>query len=289
MPFLIYADCSANLPPKLAKEHDIKIIPCTYSVDGVPVSYDGDLDSFDFKSYYDSLRAGAVVTTSLYNQHTFINAFAPELGKGYDVVYISMSSGISGTYHSSTLAASHLMSEFPGRVVRTVDSKGAGLGIGLLCCLCDDDRRGGRTADEAADRLDGDVERLCQYFTVDDLMFLRRTGRISTPLAAIGTLLGIKPMLWGNETGHIVECGKYRGRKRVIDAIIEKYKTKAQHVEYQRVFISHGDCADDAEEIRRRILEFSNPKELYVCPHEPLTGSHVGPGMLSLFFLGDSR
>ena len=289
MSFLIYTDCTANLPPKLAEEHDINIIPCTYYVDGKPVFYDGNLDNFDFKAYYDSLRGGAVVTTTLFNQQTFISTFAPALGEGHDIIYIGMSSGISGTYHSSTLAAAELMGEFPGRVVRTVDSRGCGLGIGLLCCLCDDYRREGMTADEAADKLEGDVDCLCEYFTVDDLMFLRRTGRISTPLAAIGTLLGIKPLLWGDESGHIVECGKFRGRKRVIDAIIEKYRTKAKNVENQRVFISHGDCIDDANEIMRRILEFSSPRELYVCPHEPMSGSHVGPGMLSLFFLGDSR
>ena len=287
--FSIFTDCGSNLSRALITEHDINVIPCNYLVDGEPVHYDGDLDAFDYKKFYDSLRHGSVVTTTLFNQDVFTEAFAPTLERGGDIIYIGLSSGISGTYHASTLAARELMEKYPGRRVRAVDSRGAGLGVGLLCCLADDYRRDGFSVDEAADKLESAVDRLCQYFTVDDLMFLRRTGRISTALAAMGTILGIKPMLWGNEKGQIVECGKFRGRKRVIDAIAEKYRTKVINPELQRVFISHGDCEDEARELGRRICGIARPRELYILPHEPLTGSHVGHGMLALFFIGDTR
>ncbi len=289
MPFAIFTDCGANLPGSLIEPNEIHVIPCTYTVDGESVDYDGVLEHFDCKKFYDMLRAGKVVKTALFNTETFIDAFTPTLQSGLDVIYIGLSSGISGTYHASTLAAAELAERFPERKIRTVDSRGAGLGIGALVCVAADLRREGLTTDEAADRLEYAVDHLCQYFTVDDLMFLRRTGRINTPMAAIGTLLGIKPLLWGNENGQIVDIGKFRGRRRAIDAIVAKYAEKVRNAEIQRVFISHGDCIEDAEELARRVRETAEPKELIICPHEPMTGSHVGPGMLALFFFGFER
>ena len=289
MPFAVFTDCSSNLPGYILRDLDITVIPCTYMVDGELVSYDGNLDSFDYKAYYNSLREGKVVTTTLMNTEQFADCFKPVLEAGTDIVYVALSSGVSGTYHASTLAARELSEEFPARTIRTVDSRGAGLGVGIITCLAADYRNDGLTADEAADKLEYAADHLCQYFTVDDLMFLRRTGRISTPVAALGTLLGIKPMLWGNHKGQIVECGKFRGRRRVIDAIVQKYEEKIREAGVQRVAISHGDCIEDAEEIARRIREIAEPRELIICPHEPFTGSHVGPGMLSLFFFGSER
>ncbi len=287
--FAVFTDCGANLPGSLLGPLNINVIPCTFMVDGEAVHYDGNLDNFDYKQYYDMLRAGKVVSTALFNTETFIDAFTPALEAGLDVIYTGLSSGISGTYHASTLAASELMERFPGRKVRTVDSRGAGLGIGALACLLAEYRDAGLSTDEAADKLEYAADHLCQYFTVDDLMFLRRTGRINTTVAAIGTLLGIKPLLWGNEKGQIVDIGKFRGRRRAIEAIVAKYAEKARRVDVQRVFISHGDCIEDAEELARRIRETAEPRELIICPHEPMTGSHVGPGMLALFFFGYER
>ena len=144
-------------------------------------------------------------------------------------------------------------------------------------------------AGEAADILDEEAMHLLQYFTVDDLNFLKRTGRVSGASAAIGTVLNIKPLLWGDATGHIVACGKYRGRKKVMEAIVEMYRTRAIHPENQRVAITHGDCPQEAEQLAQLVREVCPPKELIVCPHEPFTGAHVGPGMLALFFFGQRR
>ncbi len=289
MSFAVFTDCSSNLPGYLLRDLDINIMPCTYMVDGALVSYDGNLDNFDYKSFYDSLRAGRMITTALMNFEFFIEHFTPTLEAGQDIVYIGLSSGISGTYHASTMAAAELMSRYPGRKVHAIDSRGAGLGVGILTCLAADYRNEGMTSDQAAEKLNYAADHLCQYFTVDDLMFLRRTGRITTTIAAVGTLLGIKPLLWGNENGAIVDIGKFRGRRRAIDAIVKKYAEKVREAGVQRVAISHGDCPDDAEEIARRVREIAEPRELIICPHEPLTGSHVGPGMLALFFFGKER
>ena len=273
----------------MLKALDIRVLPCSYTMDGEPGIYEGNIDDFDTRAYYDKLRSGSVLKTSLLNTHLFLTHMRPELEQGLDVIYVGMSSGISGTIQAARMAAEELMEEFPGRTVRIVDSLGAGFGTGLLSCRASDLRAEGQTAVEAADILDKEVMRLLQFFTVDDLNFLKRTGRVSGATALIGTVLNIKPLLWGDPTGHIVACGKYRGRKKVIDAIVELYRTRAVDAQNQRVAISHGDCPEEAEALAQRICEICKPKELIVCPHEPFTGSHVGPGMLALFFFGDGR
>lgn len=289
MSFTIFTDSFSNLPGRLLRELDIQILPCSYMVEGEPCHYDGDIENFDAKAYYDMMRQGKMITTSLLNSQLFTDRFTPALQSGSDVLYVGMSSGISGTYQSAVLAAQELMERFPDRTVRTVDSLGAGLGTGLLACLGADLRAQGMDVNAVADRLDQERMRLCEYFTVESLTYLRRTGRVSAATAAIGNVLNIKPLLYGDYEGHIVACEKYRGRKKVTEAIVERYRKKAVDPQNQRVFISHGDCPEEAQALADRVCAIAQPKELIICPHEPMTGSHVGPGMLALFFLGDSR
>ena len=289
MSYTIFTDGCSNLPGALLSKLDIRVLPCSYTMDGVPGVYEGDIDAFDTHGYYEKLRNGSELKTSLLNTHLFLTHLRPELEQGLDVIYVGMSSGISGTIQAARIAAEELMEEFPGRTVRVVDSLGAGFGPGLLSCRASDLRAEGKRATEAADILGEEVMRLLQFFTVDDLNFLKRTGRVSGATAMIGTVLNIKPLLWGDPTGHIVACGKYRGRKKVIDAIVELYRTRAVDAQNQRVAISHGDCPEEAEALAERICEICKPKELIICPHEPFTGAHVGPGMLALFFFGDGR
>lgn len=289
MSFSIFTDSCSNLPGRLLRELDVQVLPCTYSVDGQSVCYSGDIEHFDAPAYYDLIRSGKTVTTTLLNTQTFLDHFRPALENGKDVLYVGISSGISGTYQAATIAASELAEEFPERTIRTVDSRGAGLGVGLLACLGADLRAQGLDIHAAADQLCQKTDHLCEYFTVGELKYLQRTGRISAASAAIGTMLNIKPLLRGDEAGHIVSCGKFRGRRRAIDAIVEKYRIKAQDPASNRVAISHGDCLEEAQALAERIRAIAEPKELILCPHEPFTGAHVGPGMLALFFFGDSR
>ena len=181
------------------------------------------------------------------------------------------------------------MEEFPDRKVRTVDSLGAGFGPGLLTILAAELRNEGKSADETADILERKKMDLCEFFTVDDLMFLRRTGRLSTTGALVGTMLGIKPILRGDEEGHIVVCQKCRGRKKAVDTLAELYRTRVVDAQNQIVAISHGDCLEEAQALADKICAIAAPKELIFCPHEPVTGSHVGPGMLAVFFFGKGR
>lgn len=289
MSYTVFTDGCSNLPSHLLKELDIRVLPCNYILDGVPATFDGNLDTFDSHSFYEKLRSGSVLKTSLLNTHLFITHFRPELEQGLDVVYVGLSSGVSGTIQAAKIAAEELSDEFPDRTVRVVDSLGAAFGPGLLACRAADLRREGKTAAEAADILDQEVTHLLQFFTVDDLNFLKRTGRVSGATAAIGTVLNIKPLLWGDPTGHIVALKKCRGRKKAIAEILELYRTRAVHPENQRIAISHGDCPEEAELLAQQVCEICRPKELIICPHEPFTGSHVGPGMLALYFFGDER
>lgn len=289
MSFVVFTDGCSNLPGSILTRKQIRTLPFTYTINGEQIVYNGDIESFDARAHYDLLRSGELIQTSLANTQQFIDHFRPVLESGSDVIYIGMSSGISGTYQASSIAAAELMEEFPQRRVRTVDSLGAGFGPGLLTILAADLRNEGKTVDETADILEHKRMDLCEFFTVDDLMFLRRTGRLSTTGALVGTMLGIKPILRGDEEGHIVVCQKCRGRKKAVDTLAQLYETRVVDAANQTVAISHGDCLEEAQALADKICAIAQPKELIFCAHEPVTGSHVGPGMLAVFFFGEGR
>jgi DegV family protein with EDD domain len=289
MSYTVFTDGCSNLPGRILTELNIRVLPCSYVFDGKPGVYEGDIDAFDSHAYYEKLRAGAEMKTSLLNSQLFMDHFRTALEAGEDVVYVGLSSGVSGTLQAAKIAAEELMEEFPERMVRVVDSLGAGFGPGLLACRAADLRNEGKTANEAGEILDEEVKHLLQIFTVDDLNFLKRTGRVSGATAAIGTILNIKPLLWGDPTGHIVALSKCRGRKKAIEAIVEIYRNRAIDAQNQRIAISHGDCLEEAQILADKVCQICKPKELIICPHEPFTGSHVGPGMLALFFFGEER
>ena len=287
MSFAVFADGSANLPKSMLE--GISLLPCDYTVDGEPYTYWGDVDSFDAHSFYEGLRNGTVVRTTLLNTSLFLSRFAPILTQGIDIIYISMSSGISGTYNAARIAAQELMDLYSGRFVHIVDSLGCGFGNGLLAVQAAKLSREGVSAREAAAILDEEVPHTCQYFTVDDLNFLKNTGRVSGMSAKIGTVLNIKPILFGDKTGHIISCAKVRGRAKAIETLVKKYEEKRVRSGEQTICISHGDCLQDAEKLASLVREITPEVPITICQHEPFSGAHVGPGMLGLFFRGTER
>ena len=289
MSYVVFTDACSNLPGDLIRRFDIHLLPCSYVLDEEPGVFEGNIDEFDTHAYYDKLRNGSELKTSMLNTQLFMDHFRTALDAGKDIVYVGLSSGVSGTLQAAQIASNMLKEEYPDRTVRVVDSLGAGFGPGLLSCRAAELRNEGKNANEAGDILDVEVTKLLQFFTVADLNFLKRTGRVSGATAAIGTVLNIKPLLWGDPTGHIVAYSKCRGRSKSIDAIVEQYRTKAVKPQDQRIAISHGDCPEEAEYLAKRICEIAQPKELIIAPHEPFTGAHVGPGMLALFFFGEER
>ena len=287
MAFAVFADGSANLPGKMLE--GIRVLPCEYTIDGSPQTYTGDIDHFDAHAFYDKLRQGSVVRTSLLNTHLFLERFTPILKQGMDVIYISMSSGISGTYNAARIAAQELMEKYTDRFVHVVDSLGCGFGNGLLAVKAAQLQKEGVDARKAASLLDTEVPHVCQYFTVDDLNYLKKTGRVSGVTAKIGTMLNIKPILFGDSTGHIISSGKVRGRRKAIEGLVSKYREKRVEGMQSLVCISHGDCEADARTLASLVEEETPGVPITICQHEPFSGAHVGPGMLGLFFRGKER
>ena len=283
MSFTIMTDTSANLPEEYLRRHEIRTIPYPFLIDGCELSEDF---VFEGKRFYDDMRAGKIVTTSQISPQRYYDFFRSELEQGRDVLFVSMSSGISGSYNSACIAAEDLREEFPERKLRLVDALGASLGEGLLVVWAVHDRRKGLSVDETADNLLGRRYGMCQVFTVDDLRYLKRGGRLSNLAAAVGTVLQIKPLLKGDNEGKIVCFEKLRGRKRAIEAMAEKFNACALTQPGQTIGIAHADCEGDLTYLVSLLRRFRQGLDIMSVCYEPVTGSHVGPGTLALFFEG---
>ena len=285
MDFAIFTDTSANLPTPLLEQMGVEALPFTYYIDGNEFSCT-DTESFDGAAFYGAIRRGTVVSTSLVSPQKYSDSFRPALEAGRDILFIGMSSGISGSFGAGRLAAAQLREEFPKRRIIMLDSLGASLGEGLLVIRAHELRQEGRSITETADAVRDLVPAMCQVFTVDDLMHLRRTGRLSNAKAVVATVLNIKPLLKGNENGSIVSFAKIRGRRRSIEAIAEQYDQLVENADEQTVGIAHADCPEDAEALAELLRRNHPPRDFLIVDYEPVTGSHVGPGALALFFLG---
>ena len=283
MSFTIMTDTSANLPKAYLQHNGIRTIPYTFMIDGQELK---EAPDFEGGRFYGDMRRGKIVTTSQIPPQRYMDFFRSELAEGRDVLFISMSSGISGSYNSACIAAEELRAEFPERRLRLVDALGASLGEGLLAVWAVRYRKAGLSVDEAADRL---LERrygMCQVFTVDDLRYLKRGGRLSNLAAAVGTVLQIKPLLKGDNEGKIVCFDKLRGRKRAIEAMAEKFDACALPQPGQTIGIAHADCEEDMNYLISLLRRLREGLDIMTVCYEPVTGSHVGPGTLALFFEG---
>lgn len=285
MSFAIITESTGNLPTQLANEHSITVIPFYYFLDGREMTCD-NTEAFAAKSYYDAIRKGAQVNTAQINPQRYMDTMEPYLQQGKDVLFVGLSSGISGSFASAGIARQELLEKYPDRDIRLIDSLGAGLGEGMLALRAANCRANGMDLEETFRRISKFRDRMYQVFIVDDLMHLRRTGRLSNVSALVGYILGIKPLLKGNEHGKIVAFGKICGRKASIHAMAEKYFILADRPELQTVGISHAACPEDAAYLMELISNKMPPKEFLLVEHEPVTGSHIGPGALALFFGG---
>ena len=285
MSFKIITDTASNVTTKVAKHYDISVLPLTYIMGGTEYQL-VDTDDFDYDGYYEKLAGGEKVTTSQVSPQQYMEVFEPLLKEGTDILFIGLSSGVSGTYNSAKFAAKELLEEYPDRNIRVVDSLGASLGEGILVVDAAECREQGMSLDETADYIENIKFCMYQVFVVDDLKHLKRTGRLSGTLAALGTMLDLKPILKGNTEGKIVVECKARGRKQAIKALAEKYRDLVNEPEKQTVGISYGGRREDAVHLANLISKIAEPKKIWIVPHEPATGSHVGPGMLGMYFKG---
>ena len=286
--FRIVTDTSSNLPTAYLKAENITVIPFTFHTESGEQSC-MDTASFDAKAFYTAMRNGEKVTTSQIPPQRFVDNIRPMLENGEDVLFVSMSSGISGSYASSKIAANQLAEEFPERKILTVDTYSVSLAEGIVVMRAVECRKEGLSIDETYQILRALRHRIAQIFTVGDLRYLKRTGRLSNLEAAVGTVLQIKPLLKGDPEGKIVCFAKVRGRQRAIEEMAKRYKELVVSPETQTVCISHADCEADAQILASMLRRSKPPKDILIVDYEPVTGSHVGPGALALFFVSDDN
>ena len=283
----LYTDTSANLPLALLREYDIAVIPFSYTVNGVAEDYNEEMD-FDGKAFYDAMRRGAEVKTSMVNPATAAAFFERALAQGDDVLYVGMSGGISGTAQAAVIAAGELTEKYPARKIVTIDTYAASLGEGLQVLEAARMIEEGKSLDEIKAHLLSRRPHMCQFFTVDDLAYLKRGGRISSATALIGTVLSIKPILCGDETGHIVSCGKVRGMKRAYQELANYYDGRALD-KSEMLGIAHADNEEGAQALIALLRDKGFTGECLNVVYEPVTGAHVGPGTVALFFYGKEK
>ena len=292
--FQVFVDSAANIPAEIVKKYGIHVISFVNHINGEDiVNFDINLNQEEErekgKQYYEAVRSGARVKTSLINTADFIAHFTPVLEAGEDIMYFSLSKNISGTYNAACLAAEELKEQFPERKLRLVDSLNASLAQGILAIYATEMRNSGMEFEMIGDILDRQVPRMNGIFTVGDLKYLSNTGRISKTTASDGNILNIKPILRGNRDGYIVEFKKCRGRKKSLDTLVELVCDNIENPEDQIIGIAHADAYEESlyvmEEIQKRI----KVREFINTSYDYCTGSHVGPDTIALFFMAADR
>lgn len=283
----LFTDTSANLPVSIIREYGIEVVPFSYTVNGKEVPYSAETD-FNGKAFYEAMRAGAEVKTSMINVSDFMAAFEQWIAKGDAVIYVGMSGGISGTAHSAKLAAEELLEKYPAAKIAAIDTYAASLGEGFLVIETAKMIERGDPFLKIVKKIELLRKNMCQFFTVDDLAYLRKGGRISGAAAVVGTVLNIKPILRGDENGKIVLCGKIRGFNKSMEALANKYD-ELVFDKTADVGIAHADNPEGAQRLENILRTKGFSGELLKVVYEPVTGSHVGPGTIALFFMGEHK
>ena len=287
--YRIITDSTTDLAPEMIRELGVQVAPLCYVMDGSTYHNIPGGGEMSDQAFYQKLREGTMPTTTQINSEEFVALFTPVLEAGEDILYIAFSSGLSGTCQSAHLAARELKDRFPERRVEVFDSLCASMGEGLLVYHAATRKNQGATMDEVLAWLKENVLHLCHWFTVDDLNHLKRGGRVSTATALVGTMLGIKPVLHVDDEGHLIPVSKVRGRKQSLDALVKKMEETAIDPQHQVVFLSHGDCLEDAQYVAKQVKEKLGVKEVKINFIGPVIGAHSGPGTVALFFLGSTR
>ena len=287
--FFILTDSSADLGVDMVRQLDVQVLPLSFSM-GTQIYHNyPDNREIDPHAFYQLLRQGQVATTSAINMAQYTDALEPLLQEGKDVLVLAFSSGLSTTYNSSRLAVEELQEKYPERKIYTVDTLCASLGQGLLVYLAAKERDAGKSIEQVRDWVEENKLHICHQFTVDDLHFLKRGGRISATTAVVGSMLQIKPVLHVDNEGHLINIAKARGRQASLKALVDKMEKTAIDPANQVVFISHGDCLEDAQTVEKMVKERFGVKEVYINYVGPVIGAHSGPGTLALFYVGSER
>lgn len=285
--FVILTDSCCDLPADKLAELDIRVLPLSFMLEGKEYFNYPDNRDMEPKVFYDKLRAGKLGATSAVSVGVFQETMSAIAEGGQDVLCINFSSALSTTYQSACIAAEDVMQAHPGCTVAVVDSLCASLGQGMLLCLAAEKKRSGASLEEVRAYVEERKLHICHLFTVDDLNHLKRGGRVSATAALLGTMLQMKPVLHVDNTGRLIPTGKVRGRKASIRALLERMEEVVE--DSSLVFISHGDCLEEAEGLARAIQERFGTQSVLINHVGPVIGNHSGPGTMALFFQGKDR
>lgn len=285
--YVIFADSACDISLDLLNEWGVKYCSLSLVFNDDPKEYlDHEIPSKDF---YNRMRNGALPKTSAANMGKFVAAFEEIVKDGKDILYIAFSSGLSSTCHFAREAAKEIMNQYEGSKITVVDSLCASAGYGLLLYLAVEKKNTGMSMDDIAEFVENKKLNVAHWFTVDDLKYLKAGGRISATTALLGGMLNIKPVMKVDDNGKLISVSKVRGRKAALKAIADEYAKTAIDKKNGVVFISHGDCIDDANELAGRVKENSGATVKLIANIGPVIGSHSGPGTLALFFLVEKR
>lgn len=282
--YAIFADSACDMSGEILAKWGIRVASLRFRFEGEDREYsNNELPAAEF---YDKMRKGGVAKTSAVNVNDFKALFEPALQNGEDVLYLGFSSGISTTYNSGRLAAEELRTTYPERTIMTVDTLAASSGFGLLLYLAAKKRDEGASIEEVAQYITEMRSKLCHWFTVDDLVYLKRGGRVSPTSAFIGGVLGIKPVMHVDDEGKLIPMSKVRGRRAALQAMADQYGKLADKSVQAPIYISHGDCMGDVETLKKLLKDQYGADVEVVSDVGPVIGAHSGPGTLALFFVG---
>lgn len=285
--YVIFTDSACDIAEEKLKSWQVAYCSLSFTIVGEDKEYSNyDLAPHDF---YEKMRGGAVAKTSAINTDCFLNYFEPILNEGKDLLYLGFSSGLSTTFNCARMAAEELKSKYPDRKIITIDTLCGSAGQGLLVYLAVLEKEKGASIEQVAQYVQGLIPNMCHWFTVDDLVYLKRGGRISPTVALVGSVLGIKPILHMDDEGHLISRGKARGRKAAIAALADKYGELAKKNAPRKVFLCQADCMDDAQLLVKMLGEKYKVDVDYIADIGPVIGAHSGPGTLAIFFIGENR
>ena len=287
--YVIMTDSSCDLPQELADQLGLEVLPLEVMADGK--NYRNWLDGREigFKEFYKLAREGKELKTSAVNTAAFEEKMEKLLKEDKDILYIGFSAGLSTTYNSGEAAARELREKYPDRKIYTVDTLAASLGQGMIIYYAAKKKEAGATIEEVRDFVENEKLHMCHWFTVDDLNYLKRGGRISAATAAVGTMLSIKPVMHMDNEGHLVAVGKARGRKAALCQLLDTMGELGEGLEGQTTFICHSDCMDDAQYVASQMKERFGVAQVNINWIGPVIGAHTGPGTIGIFFWGSER
>ena len=288
MSTVIFTDSTCDLPLSYIQNNNIEFLGLTVLLQGKEIIDDLG-QTLLYSDFYDMLRKGEVATTSQVNSYSFIEVFRKYIEKGKSILYLGFSSALSGTYNSAYLARQEILQEYPNADITVIDTLAASSGQGLLVYYACEMLKAGKPKEKVVEWIKDNKLKVSHIFTVDSLDHLKRGGRISSTAALVGSLLNIKPLLYVNDLGQLTPYGKERGRKKAIKSMADELKKHIQSPEKQVIFISHGDCLEDATKLADIIRERVTVKDIIISHVCTTIGSHSGPGTLALFFLSDTR